>query len=235
MRLVLSVICVLAFVSIGIAQKYKISLKSGYGTYQLNDLRGLQNDFATQGAWMHIEKVQQLPGYLNYSVSVEYFVNPKNLIGINGAYYTTGGRNHISDYSGEYALNMPLNGYRLGVQYRNVFAGFNKINMYVSADGGMMLSVLSISETLTLYPDHSNTEAVDFTSISFTFDPSVGAWYPLAKKVSLDISLGYQVYLESTLFNVDNVESELTDFRGNPVRLNWSGLRLGIGISYNLQ
>lgn len=234
MRVILSVIFVLVLVRVGIAQKLRLSLNSGYGTYQLNELRGLQNDFAAYGAWLHVEKVQQFPGYLNYSVSAEYFLNPKNLIGLSGSYYTTGGRNHVSDYSGEYALNMPLSGYRLGMQYRNVFAGFGKTNIYLSANGGLMLSALSISETMTIYPDHTTTEKVNLASMSFTFDPSVGAWYPLGKNFSVDISLGYQVYLASKLFNVEDLETELTDFRGNAVRLNWSGLRLGLGITYDL-
>ena len=215
-------------------QKYKFCLNAGYGVYQMHDLKELQSYMATYYAALNIKEVQQFPGYINYSGSFEYFLNSQNLLGLNVAYYTTGGRNHVSDYSGEYILDMPVNAYHIGLQYRNIMETFGKISLYARLNGGITLSTLDVKESFVIYYADSTSSSYSFGSKSFSAEPGFGALYSLKNNLSVDFSLGYQIDIKSKLHPVESKKDDMTGPSGNPVYINWSGLRLMLGINYDL-
>ena len=68
-----------------------------------------------------IKSIAHFPNYLNHSASIGFYLNRNNVLEINGTYLTTGGRNHLCDYSSEYKLDMILNGYQVGAGYVHIF------------------------------------------------------------------------------------------------------------------
>lgn len=226
---------VMLLTQITVAQSIKIGLNTGYGTYLMKDLKEFQSDAAEYYNEINVAEVQQFPGYINYSASLEYYsFGTKNLMGLNAAYSTTGGRNHVADYSGEYYLNMPVYAYSLGIQYRNIFMTINKFDLFAQLKGGMSFSTLEINESFTIHQVDSTSSSFAFVNHSFFVEPSVGTFYELGKDFSLNFSLGYQIDTKSKLHYKDNKEETFLGFDGEPIYTNWSGLRIVLGLSYDL-
>lgn len=217
-----------------VCQSVKLGLNTGYGTYQMKDLKEFQSDVAEYYKEFNVEEVQQFPGYINYSASIEYSFGTKNLIGLNAAYVTTGGRNHVADYTGEYYLNMAVYAYNMGLQYRRVVTTINKFDLYAQLRGGISFSTLEINESFTIYQVDSTSSSFTFVNHSFFFEPSVGTFYALGKDFSINFSLGYQIDTKSKLYSKDNKEETFPGFDGQPIYTNWSGLRIELGLSYDL-
>ena len=195
-------------------QNFRLNMNCGYGLYQLNDLKDFQFDLKEYYSQLPIEMTEQFPGYSNYSVSGEIYLNPDNIIGINGTFYTTGARNHVKDYSGEYKLDMPLNGYRIGLQYQNILYKFNKINLYAQFKGGITLSTFKLKESFIIYNVYSTSSNATFKSIPFFVEPSLGFFYHIINRTRANninvISLaieeeGMECYLNRLVYLNDKI------------------------------
>jgi hypothetical protein len=234
MKNILKISLILILAQTAEAQSFKLGLNTGFGTYQMTDLKEFQSDAADYYSGFNVKEVQQFPGYFNYTASAELSLGRINLIGINAGYYTTGGRNHVADYSGEYALNMPVNAYSLGLQYRNIFNTVNKFSFYAQFKGGISFSSLSIDESFTIHQVDSTSSSYSFVNHSFYIEPSLGSFYDLGNNFSVNFSIGYQVDIESKLHYKDNKEQEAVNFHGEPMHTNWTGLRIALGLTYDL-
>ncbi len=215
------------------AQNFRIGLNTGYGTYQMNDLQQLQANEAYNLSQFHVEQVQRFPGYINYSASIDYFFNSKNLAGIHTAYYTTGGRNHVKDYSGEYYLNMPVNSWNLGLQYKYIFLNDHKLSYYLRLKGGISFSTLDIEESLTIHQVDSVTNNYAFAATSFYAEPSLGVYYTLGHNFSVNFSAGYQIDIPGALHEKGN-KGNIMGSSSSHIHCNWSGIRIEAGIAYDI-
>jgi hypothetical protein len=233
MKNIIKIFLILVLVQTAAAQNFKIGLNVGYGTYQMNDLQQLQSSAAYEYSNFHVEEVQKFPGYINYSASFDYFLNSKNLLGLHAAYFTTGGRNHVADYSGEYYLNMPVNAYNLGLQYQNIFRTENKISYYARMKGGISFSNLTIDESITIHQVDSASSSYAFVATSFFAEPSLGILYALGDNFKINFSLGYQVDIPGALHTKGNRE-EIMGSSDSHIHCNWSGLRIEAGLAYYL-
>ena len=234
MKNYLKIILILLLAQTSAGQNFKIGLNTGYGTYKMEDLKQFQSDAAEYYSMLNVEEVQQFPGYFNYSASVEYSLSRSNLIGINAGYYTTGGRNHVADYSGEYYMNIPIHAYSLGLQYRNVFMTFNKFDLYAQIKGGILFSALSINESFAIHKFDSISSSYTMVNNSYFCEPSAGVFYSLGKSFSANFSLGYQFDFKDKLHYKDNKDQVLTNDDDEPVYSDWSGFRIVLGLSYDI-
>lgn len=212
----------------------KVGLYGGYGTYQFEDIKTFQADLINLYPQLSIKATEKFPAYLNYSASLEYAVTSKILVGANGGFYTTGGRNHVKDYSGEYKVDMIAVGYRLGLQSRYIFSTVNQFNLYGQLKGGIILSTFKMEGVLMVFDEELTSSDDKLKSTTYFGEPSVGFFYDLGSKFSLDFSLGYQLDFDKPLYRADNKDLNLYDFSGHKVHINWSGIRIAMGISYNI-
>ena len=231
MKNFIKVILILLFAQSSFGQKSKISLNIGYGTYQMNDLQKIQSSAANNTSIYHVEEVQQFPGFINYSASFDYFLNTKNLVGLQAAYYTTGGRNHVADYSGEYYLNMPVSSYNIGLQYQNIFSSENKFDYYARLKCGVSFSNLTIDESITIHQVDSTSSSYAFSATSFYTEPSLGVLYGLGDNFGINFSLGYQIDVPGALHTKGN-KDEILGSTDSHIHCNWSGLRIELGLAY---
>jgi hypothetical protein len=233
MKNIIKIFLILVLVQTAAAQNFKIGLNVGYGIYQMNDLQDVQSSAAYTYSNFHVEEVQQFPGYINYSASVDYFLNSKNLLGLHAAFYSTGGRNHVSDYSGEYYLNMLVDSYHIGLQYQYIFRSENKLKYYARLKGGISFSNLTVDESMTIHQVDSASGTYKFAATSFYAEPSLGAYYALSDKFGVNFSLGYQVDIPGDLHTKGNKDQKMGG-SDSPVQINWSGIRIEAGIAYYL-
>ncbi len=224
----------LALMQLTSGQNFKIGLAAGYGNYQLKDLKALQNQLSNYYYILNVDPVQQFPGYFNYFASVEYSLNKRNLVGINAGCFSTGGRNAVSDYSGEYTLDMLLKGTQLGLQYRTIITEQGGLNLYAKAAGGITFSDLSVNEYFAIYHVDTVSDKNSYTGRSFFIEPSAGVFFSPVNHFSVDISFGYQVDIQGEFHEEASKDKILRDLNGDTVHANWSGLRFALGISYSI-
>lgn len=215
------------------AQNFKTSLNFGYGMYQLTSLKDFQQMILTTTELANVDAVQQFPSYFNYGIAFSYRINYRNSAGIAFTHYTTGGRNTVSDYSGKYFLNMALQGNKLGAHYTYELEKIYRFRPYFRFEAGVILSSFFVTESLEVYPDFKSEDSYDFNSFSFVAEPAFGIEYPVYKSLSLDLSAGYEVNLESEIKRVKSADQVLKNQKGESIMLNWSGLRLNLGVAYS--
>lgn len=215
-------------------QNFSFDFHAGFGTYQLQALKDFQTNMKEFYSPLSIEETDHFPDYFNYSSSIEYWYNNKNSIGLNGAFYTTGGRNHIKDYSGEYKLEMSMDGYRIGIQDRNIISEFNKIKIYVCIRGGLLISGFKMNEYIKINNVDSTSTGYKFRSKTFFGEPSLGIRYFLGTRMSLDFCAGYQIDTNGKLHLKKNRDITLNNPAEKTVFVNWSGIRILLGLSFDL-
>lgn len=196
-------------------QSFRISYESGYGLYNMADLKQQQQAFI-RNSTMPIKSVEEFPGYFNHLVSVDYYLDKDILFGINAAYLTTGGRNSLSDYSGEYNLDMILAAYQYGIESEYNLALNNKLYLFSNFKLGIINSKLKIHESLIVYNTDSNVSNQILTQSNFFMEPNFGLSYKIAKKLFARTTVGL------------NIDTSLISKK----LLDWSGLRTRIGVSY---
>lgn len=226
-------IIILIFISytVSYAQDVRFGLYWGFGTYRMENLKDFQSEQVNES--LHVKKTEQFPGYFNYVATMEYCLD-NHVFGFNAGYYTTGGRNTVSDYSGKYSLDMPVNGIRAGTQYGYLYPASKRLSIFGRLSGGVMFTSLKITESLIIYNVDSYTTTYKFKSLGFFFEPSIGLSYVLWKKIALDYSFGYQANLENKFHLQNNKKVYLYNSSDDPVKAGWSGIRLLIGLSFRI-
>jgi hypothetical protein len=214
------------------SQSLRIEINSGLGTYRHDDLKSFQ-DYLLTFAPPRTKEVAKFPPYFYYSASFENIINGKNLAGVNFTLLTSGGRNDIRDYSGEYSLDMHINAIGAGLQYRYIFDSFRKFDLYARVRAGLIFSTFYMKENLNLIQADTTTTSKNFHSENIYCEPSIGIMWNFWKRLSLDFSLGYEIDTRGSLL-LENTKQFIALPSGQPLKTDWSGIRALAGISYRI-
>lgn len=215
-------------------QKLIVNGCVGYGLYQLKDLKNFQTDLKNSMQPLQVASLEKFPDFLNYTLAMEYSRNGNSFFGITTSFYTTGARNHLKDYSGEYKLDMILSGYRLGLQFRTILERWNKFDFNFEMKGGIIFSTLSVSEMTQIVNVSDHSDSFDFRSRTIFWEPSFRLNYSISSKLLVEFAVGYELNIDSSIYSKDNHDYDLTNWNGDLVHLNWSGARFMVGIGYSL-
>ncbi len=220
-------------------QKINVGFNYGYGAYELKDLKVLQSDLKLEMKDFGVKTMEKFPSNNYYSIYSEVEIDSVNYGGLSLSYYTTGARNHLADYSGEYKLDMILNGYRIGVYYKYTFLYYKKISLGGKFSIGGLFSNLRIEEGIKLFDYTSTdiiyeqTDKIKIVGNSFFIEPSFYAYYDILKSIRLNINLGYEHDFADEMYEKGSQESIIETSEGNSVKAEWNGIRSSIGISYS--
>ncbi len=215
---------ILLFIVVDVkSQDINVEVNAGYGFYQLNDVKTLQQSMLGSAQIPNLKSVEEFPNGFYPSISVNYLFGPKNSIGISFLRYTTGGRNHLADYSGEYKIDMILDGYGMGVKYQRGVYLQNKFAFILQIETGVIFSELDVDEKLTVYKEVMSSDHISLESTGIYAEPMVKFSYNFIDDLNLQFSSGYNINFMGKM----KVDGEKTDFVSN-----WSGLRLMLGVSY---
>lgn len=234
-KLVLVVILfLLAFKGYG--QKFYFNANIGYGTYALKDFKNFQDDMISSTA-VNDKSVESFPNYINYNFLADYAFNKFHRAGIGVTYYTTGGRNHLSDYSGEYSLDLITNAYTFDIHYKTIIISYKKFNVFFQYKTGLLFSRLDISESMRLNNTIISESASEYTGYSMVSEPSLHLSYAIHKSIYLNYSIGFEKCSRARILSDNGLESvggdEFPQFEDD-LSADWSGLRTSIGISYSI-
>lgn len=203
------------------AQGWSLAYSIGYGTYNLGDVRSQQQFILNRYG---LKATDCFPGYVTHSVALG-FVKGRHHFGSDFSYLTTGGRLHRADYSGSFTVDMIINGYRLGLFYRNyVNTGFSPLSVYFQSGSGVLFSDLEINEQLNIYSE-SAQEINILKGVGMYLEPSMGAICRFTRWLNMSLGAGYEADFLGTL------ESEVQETQ---FKAHWNGLRLYGGIVFVL-
>lgn len=210
------VICLSAFLCSG--QTIRITYETGYGIYGLDKLKEYQESLSQQINGLPVKMITQFPDYFNHSASIGLYLDKNVIFGFNASFLSTGGRNHISDYSGEYKLDMLLRAFQVGMESEYIHSFNSKWDMNYNIKMGVVSSTINFNEYIAIYNMESNTSTQDITQIGVFIEPNINVSYHLYKGIAVKAGLG---------FNLNTVT-----FQG--AMLDWSGIRPRVGVSYSL-
>lgn len=200
------------------AQTLRLTYETGYGLYGLNNLKKYQASLAQQINGLPVKMIAQFPDYFNHSASLGFYLDKNVIFGLNASFLSTGGRNQLSDYSGEYKLDMLLHAWQVGMESEYIYNLDSNWDLNLNIKLGIVSSAMNVNEYIMIYNVDSHTNTQDITQTGFFIEPNLHVSYHLYKGIALTAGLG---------FNLNTVT-----FQGS--MLDWTGLRPRLGVSWSL-
>ena len=209
------------------AQKWAFQYEFGYGSFQLEDIKAIQNRVVnTMSAYGGLS-TEYFPNHHIQSAAIGYILGQHHY-GVNGAFLTTGGRVHVGDYSGEYKMDILLVGYRSGLFYQYYIPSkISWFNVYMQVSSGILFSRLKMNEILVI-GNQKAEEIFKFKSTGAYIEPSIGGRFKPLHWLHLYISGGYEFDewgKMKLLENHDQITYNLDD------KIRWNGFRLYVGFN----
>ena len=205
------------------AQEWTFQYEFGYGSFQLKDVKAIQDKVLNTMSIYGAKSTEYFPNHYTQSAAIGYILGQHHF-GVNGTFLTTGGRVHVSDYSGEYKTDILLSGYRLGLFYRYHIP--NKIqwfNIYLQTTPGILFSRIKMDEKLVIGSEKVTEESLKFKSTGAYIEPSIGIRFKPTHWLHFSVGGGYEIDAWGKM-----KQSQITYNSDDKIR--WNGFRLYAGI-----
>lgn len=212
------------------AQELTVEYNTGYGTYQMKDMKDMLQGIRVEPPLDNFQTTDNFPGYMLHNIRFGYAWK-KHQAGVLFEYLNTAGRNHLADYSGEFSGEIRVKGYKTGLFYRWSFARLPLGNMalepYLQFSTGIIAdrvkshTYLAIGETMLV--DHYET----LHGINMFVEPAVGMRLKVNRHIAVNLSVGYEWDPVSNLYAKKEGQRVKSD-----AGADWSGLRLQAGLVF---
>lgn len=216
------------------AQRVTAGYSVGYGTYLMRDMKDAQ-ETALNLANRYLDNVastETFSGWIFQNAFVGLLFNDIHEAGMRYDYFTTSGRNHLADYSGEYQDDIYLKGNAVGLYYKihyiRVPMGKNfSFKTNFSLSGGLIFNNFEEEASLVVYefPDSNTFETINASSINGYILPAIGFQFWYSQFIYLNLNVGYQFDIQGGL----KFSAGKSDYG-----INWSGLRASAGIGFSI-
>ena len=218
----------LSFPAVLNAQKVAFQYEFGYGSFQLKDIKTIQDRVTYSMAKYGARTTEYFPNHFIHSGAFG-FISGQHHFGTTVSFLTTGSRVHVSDYSGEYKTDMLLIGYRWGIFYRYYFPNKTQwLNIYLQTTPGILFSRLKIDEDLVIGSQKIVDENLMFKSMGTYFEPSVGIRFKPTYWLHLSLGCGYEFNTGGKM-KLSSSSNWDTTYHGDD-KIRWNGFRLYAGI-----
>ena len=234
MKTIITIIIFSFMCQLSDSQQLILELNTGYSSNNLSELKAYQLELRDMYSDLVVVSLEKFPDNVFFSYAVGLNLNSNNSLFLIGSNYSTGGRNQVKDYSGEYKLDMLLNYVSVGLRYRRIIIPVNKYTIYAQIDNAMHFSNLKINESLVAGNQNIIDKKNVYTSNTFFSEPSIGISYRIFNKINLNLCIGYEFNFNGVLNDMSNLKYTLLNSKGEQVHVNWSGFRTSFGISLPL-
>jgi len=209
------IVLLLCFPNQVVAQGISLEYYSGYGTYQLSDIKEMQNEILKNNKY-GLKITDTFSGHITHSFSLGYKSGNKHF-GCNFLYLTTGSRLNRADYSGSYTIDILMNALRLGLFYRELNkTKIEPLFLCLQISSGAVLSKLDIKERLNIFSKTSHKNSTRKCTGVF-LEPNAGLIYQINDWLNISMSVGYEIDFLAKF-----------DYRGPKV--HWNGVRFYGGL-----
>ncbi|MCM4162852.1 MULTISPECIES: hypothetical protein [unclassified Arenibacter] len=214
----------------GAAQKDNFFVEMNYNDFSHKSLNNYLVDYLKNLEIPYGTITDDFPG--NYGFTIGYNSNPLKTAFFFG-YNNTGGKANYTDRTGSRSLTIPIKGYTFGLSYQVPL--FNK-NLNSPFHVGIRGLGTYTQVDPTLRKEYYGSETLLTPSFySYNFGVGVGFIYELPIAFfKLRASVGYDQYMGRRLKYNQSDDSNILFSNGEPVRVQWSGFRSGLGIAIPL-
>jgi hypothetical protein len=207
-----------------------ISANTGQGSYSMGDMKSLQNQIAS--AYPVIPHTgPSFPSYWFYDVNLKQRFKNNFLFGASFSSGSTGGRVYYSDYSGEIGSEQMLSfqSYQLTLGFQKRFFGGHLI-LEGDLRPGITATDLNWKSYINVGTYSEDTK--EFKSQNFVVQPTftVGGRFGI---IGVQGFTGYNLTVVSGQLNEVGNPNYLT-INNQKLHADWSGLRMGAGLSLYL-
>lgn len=202
------------------------SFSFGKGEYKMETLKYV-NSFVLENLPVEAKVVDNFPMTFFYEGNITY--NFKVIhVGASYSYHTSGSRISYFDYSGEIKMDQTIFAHTFGPIVKFNLNPNNRLNFIPFLSTNYAFTSYSSDEHIRVY-DQQNSENISFKSQSIILNPGIEIVYSLNK-------IGISAFGSYSLDTHGDFE-----YNGNKVTYNgrrfysdWSGIRYGIRLSYEL-
>lgn len=241
MRKFIKLLIILLFISVNIKAQFGISGNIGYGSYSMDNLKGLNRAYQNQINTYYNLKLDQLenfPMFWNFSFATFYQDSSNLRISLVYTYLSTGSRLCYEDYSGKYILDNIISANILGIKISKRLINLPiDFGLYINPQILINKDYFNYSFSLNLNQDHSAYNKTKGKAINV--GTSAGLF--LKKRINkfeINFEAGYylDIYKGAIKAKVDGRKVEMNNPETNTSLKNeYSGFRGSIGISYFLK
>jgi hypothetical protein len=231
-----SIICSVIFLysSLGVfARDMVIQVQIGQSQYDMSDMHLLQQNIVSEYGSLSIpaEITSEFPSFYYTRVDIIKKFNPRYAGGFTWTHMEAGGRVHYADYSGHIVSDQIVRSNGYGWYNAWTIRDFNSSNFMVNMPVYGLWSSLSLSDEMKVFDESENTE-YELVALGLALAPSLAFQYKITR-LSLTFEGGYQLSY-SKAFHLKDEEDAILRVDGNKLGPNWSGLRIGIAVGYQL-
>jgi hypothetical protein len=215
-------------------ESYGFEVRVGYGSCAMNSLKKDLHYYQKQlQDSIPVKVVNDYPPYYNFGVSG--FVDFEDWdFGASFTFYSTGGRIHYADYSGELGFEHLLKGYNFGPFARYKFLRSDKFNADLTVQMSYQHTNLLSSAWHRIGADEER-ESAEFYSDSFAFTVLLGGKYYITPWLYMGGRFGYFFDSKGLFRLLENKEIRLVDHEGVDMTSDWTGWRAEIFIGTRIK
>lgn len=211
----------------------KVEPTLSYNSVTMKDMKSIVLDVKDQFP-IDVQVVDDFPAYWGFGVEVT--TNGEDGFSYGGIFHynSSGSRLNVSDYSGAINYDFLVNRIVVGPVIRYIAPVSEKYGMGLSASAMSSFSNLKLAYSLNILG--VNERASDrFKSISGQARISWIHRYNIIKSYYLIGQIGYELDIFSSKLKYQaNSDAWLLNSDGSNTRLDWSGIRLQLGVGFNL-
>jgi hypothetical protein len=215
------------------SQKLNIVLEPGIGSYGMKDLKEL-NKLNLSSLPFDAKATSNFPAYWYNKLSLEYSMKKLLTVGFTFSYQSTGSRISRVDYSGEYYFDNRIRALSPGVT-AEIYFHLNSFLISIRNEAGIEFTKLRLNEYLRINTESTN-DKFSFISQNWYYEPTVKVSYPISF-FRLGLVAGWLFDLKKEILagsDSNTRDKNIVLSSGSKATADWSGIRLGISLSFNL-
>lgn len=219
-----------------------ISVTGGYGSWRMSTMKEWQESYRNSFP-VEARTLAAYPDHLFFEAAVKH-EKAGWVRGLAIATGSTGGRVYYSDYSGRISLDQSLSFYSFSAIIGKTLNKQNeKFLLVASLCPGINLSRMSYDYEQVIYDGETEERSNSFSGLNVTLQPTFSVIRKFGR-LGLEAQLGYLLPVVSGKLTYHDETKIPADVRGVdyltygdqiPVTANWSGYRIGLGVSFQLK
>lgn len=213
--------------------QFRLWASAGFGMYSMNDLKeiqkGIGSSFPIQG-----QITDQFPGTTYYEAGfIKDSEDRKPFYGLALLYMSTGGRVQYTDYSGSLTSDQLVSCIGFSIPFGLILNPESTFKLRLDLRPGILLNSLEVTYEASIGSQTQN-DATRFRSVNFFFQPTLNVERNLGSFTAF-AGLGYHFSIVSGKVILEgNDNAYLLTPDGKQAGLNWSGVRVAVGIGYRI-
>lgn len=225
----LLLVCCLAFSPLKAGCDFEF--ESGLATFDMTALKDLNQDILN-GLPFDAKIISNFEPWVYWKPSISVH-DDWRYYGLTYSFQSSGSRISVRDYSGKYRMDMRVQSNNIGGFVGAKWVNQKYFQLQARLEAGVISSKFSMSEYFELQGYGSTSDAMDAIGVDAYATPSLRFYYGI-KPLAIFLNLGYQLQLDNAALFVGTRDYSLSNNNGGKLNANWSGLRLGLGLSIRL-